>query len=267
MDYITLIIKIKLVSFISNCRNIWLFSVRAHRAQQGFSLLELALVLAILGVVGGLSVPLLQTQIHRNKTIRTEEHQEIVMTALGHYVARTGQLPCPAADSNGVALKTCVGERAIGYIPYKTLGVAEATAVDGYRHPMVYAIEPHLAQKKYCEARNGNILQVVDHQKMPVIDSQGQDFVASVILSVGEAYQNPGSVDEHLNVGATMQFVDRPYSNNKENVFRHKLKWASHQNLIAVYGKSKCDWGQAFEGNAPGVKNQRGGYAHLVVDD
>jgi len=236
--------------------------------QQGFSLLELAMVLAILGVLGGLSLPLIQTQMQRSKTNHTIEHQEAVMTALGHYVSRTNQMPCPAKDHNGEAAKKCTPQ-SIGYVPYKALGLSKEMASDGYKRPMFFAVEPDLTAIQYChEGGSHDHLKVLDAQKKSVIATSQGDYVAAVVLSLGESVHGSQSADEKTNAEMSLTFIDRPYSAHQDNLFRQKVKWASHQNLIGYYGKSACPKGSQ-PSNEAGIKrgeSRQGGYAHLILD-
>ncbi|MBL8676377.1 MAG: prepilin-type N-terminal cleavage/methylation domain-containing protein [Alphaproteobacteria bacterium] len=54
--------------------------------EEGFSLLELSIVLIILGILGGLSLPFLTAQIQRAALVKTRFHQEYVLSAIAAYV-------------------------------------------------------------------------------------------------------------------------------------------------------------------------------------
>jgi len=67
----------KLVSFISKCKH----------NKDGFSLIELAIVLAIIGILGGLTIPLLTHQMERSKLEVTRRHHQEIVDRLASYVA------------------------------------------------------------------------------------------------------------------------------------------------------------------------------------
>lgn len=85
-------------------------------------------------------------------------------------------------------------------------------------------------------------------------DAENQDFIAVVIVSHGEAghgaFRCNGTPErlkiqdfgegEAQNAKDDLVFIDRPYSSNPENFFRHLVSWVTHKNLVAVYGHTPC---------------------------
>lgn len=116
--------------------------------QEGFTLLELAVAIAVLALLlGALLVPL-QTQVESRKFDETQRILEQARESLLGYAAAYGYLPCPAdyaLGSNGaeVAHTIATGDCAatvnaigtpgvyIGYLPAVTLGFTPAD-VQGY---------------------------------------------------------------------------------------------------------------------------------------
>lgn len=102
--------------------------------EAGFSLIELALVMAVVALlIGGLLVPLTM-QIEQQKIRETQKAMEEIKEALVGYAIIHGSFPCPTTQADpentnyGVADNTCITPSAEGYIPWKTLGVAETDA-------------------------------------------------------------------------------------------------------------------------------------------
>ena len=112
--------------------------------QFGFTLVELAVVLLIVGLIlGGLIVPLV-TQVTSRKVEESRKSMEEIVTALYGFASANGRLPCPATvASNGIENRRndnaavgpidavtdgCRGGTYVGLVPWATLGIAEADA-------------------------------------------------------------------------------------------------------------------------------------------
>ena len=102
-----------------------------HRSvsQKGFSLIEIAIVLVVLGLLlGGLLGPL-SVRVEQQERAKTQALLEEIKEALLGYAAINGYLPCPttetdpADDKYGVAADACPPGTATaeGYLPWKTL--------------------------------------------------------------------------------------------------------------------------------------------------
>lgn len=125
--------------------NILMNTSQPHR---GFSLVELAVVLVILGFV--LAALLMPLQAQRENTFRlqTENQLEIARRALIGFAQVNGRLPCPAtAISGGLEApeggsSTCVNQ--LGFLPAVTLGLQPTDqngfAIDSWGNRMFYAV-------------------------------------------------------------------------------------------------------------------------------
>lgn len=94
-------------------------------AQRGFSLLELAVVLVVLGVVAILLVQFLGTASQERQEIAKRNLLTRADDALLAYAMVNSRLPCPA--SNGSGLEDCAAGQ-VGKLPFKTIGLPDASA-------------------------------------------------------------------------------------------------------------------------------------------
>lgn len=103
---------------------------------RGFSLVEMAIVLAIVGLLLGGLLPTISSQVEQQRRSETRKQMDEIKEALIGYAIINGTLPCPAtttdpANANyGLADATCppVGATSDGYLPWKTLSVPETDA-------------------------------------------------------------------------------------------------------------------------------------------
>lgn len=100
----------------------------------GFSLVEMCVVLVIMGLMlAGMLLPM-QAQLEHRQYQQTRTGLIEIREALMGFAIIHGRLPCPSTvtdplDVNfGVEALSCTTATAEGYLPWKTLGVAETDA-------------------------------------------------------------------------------------------------------------------------------------------
>lgn len=116
------------------------YDPRLHTDEGGFSLVEMAIVLAIVGLLLGGLLPTISVQIEQQRRNETRKQLDGIRDTLYGFVIINGYLPCPttiadpANASYGIAATSCSGAPAAeGYLPWKTLGVTETDAWSGKR--------------------------------------------------------------------------------------------------------------------------------------
>lgn len=108
---------------------------------KGFTLVEIAIVLAIFALLlGGMLVPI-SAQIDQQKIMETQRSLDLAKEALSGFALAKGYLPCPAVSStNGTEDRASgVCNRRSGFLPWTTLGVPR---LDSWGHLFRYSVSP-----------------------------------------------------------------------------------------------------------------------------
>ena len=130
------------------------YCAKTRRPDSGFSLVELAIAIFVMGLLlGGLIVPL-SAQIEQRRILTTQKQLEEIKSALMGFAAAHRRLPCPATNaSNGTeAFQNPGGSPANGFcatftnglLPAATLGLApvdaQGFALDAWNARIRYAV-------------------------------------------------------------------------------------------------------------------------------
>ena len=239
------------------------------KTTSGFSLLEIAIALGIIGVIGGMSLPMINSLYRHKKDHQTEQNLNQVTQALAAYVLVQKHLPYPAnpqADPDQAGLSE--DGRVIGLVPYRTLGLSESVAKNGYRYWLTYAAPLELTNKSirhlittnegeessstFCEIKHPiAFLNVINEDGRPVLSIENEnDLIAFVLVSHGSkgegAFDKQGSRrptlgrDKIINATDDLNFIDRPISLSKEAFFDDTVRWVTRNNLMAIYAQKPC---------------------------
>ena len=101
---------------------------------EGFSLIEMAIVLVIIGLLlGGLLTPL-STQREISNIKETQELLEETMLAImGYAYSNNGAFPCPDTDNDGLENGATTCNQQEGNVPWATLGTSNGDSFRGNR--------------------------------------------------------------------------------------------------------------------------------------
>lgn len=199
--------------------------------QHGFSLVEIAIVLVIVGLmIGGLLTPL-SAQMDQRRVAETRRMLEEAREALVGYAVRHGHLPCPAISAaNGEEDRSgqrCTDERRDGFLPWATLGVPK---LDAWNHLYRYSVTPAFADSGqrfklvtprditvYTRDAGGALAYAAPAQDIPaLIVSHGANGAGAYSeLGVAAAATARGNDDERTNAQSDVNFVARPHSGNR----------------------------------------------------
>jgi prepilin-type N-terminal cleavage/methylation domain-containing protein len=133
---------------------------KIQRRFKGFTLLELAVVVAVITLLlGSLLVPL-ATQVEQRNVAQTQKQLDDVREALLGFVIVNGRLPRPTpseADGNERAAACADARECTGYLPWVTLGVAKT---DVWGKVIVYSVAPQYANGTFTFDTPGSLKTV-----------------------------------------------------------------------------------------------------------
>ncbi|SHN39874.1 prepilin-type N-terminal cleavage/methylation domain-containing protein [Duganella sacchari] len=184
------------------------------RRQAGFTLVEIAIVLLIVGLlIGGMIAPL-SSQMEQRRISDTRRTMDEAREALFGYALRNGYLPCPAiSSSNGLEDRTGnVCNKRYGYLPWAALGIGR---LDGWNHLMGYTVTPAFADSGVLftlktprditiatRAANGQLTAATDINDIPaaIISFGRNGYGATSDQNSIIADSGAGNIDEKTNL-------------------------------------------------------------------
>jgi prepilin-type N-terminal cleavage/methylation domain-containing protein len=211
---------------------------------RGFTLVELAVVLAIVGFLMASAMYVLSAQMEQRSFEETRRRLEQAREFLLAYAMANGRLPCPAtAASNGAEVIAAAAASGTGgtctlsydgYLPAATIGFpqtgADGRALDAWGNPIRYAVsrtsQPHFTGTVALKANWTTVapadidiclhLAAVDQSTCGAATNRvvSSGTVVAVVWSQGKNFASAGApgVDEKNNNDAFPAFVSRPPS-------------------------------------------------------
>ena len=180
--------------------------------QRGFTLLEMAVVLVIVGLLLGGLLPVISGQMDQQRRNETRKYMDEVRDALLGYAISTAnkRLPCPDSNGDGTAEAACsTVAQQVGTLPYKDLGVAEK---DAYGNVLVYAVT-----REFADGTTHFTLNTAGTMRIcttAACTANLTSTTAAVIVSRGANWANTPSADEAENTDGDTDFVSHDLAQN-----------------------------------------------------
>ncbi len=120
--------------------------------QSGFTLAEIAIVLAIIGIAMTMGLKMLTATLENGAISETKAKQERIKLALVSFLRSNGRLPCPDTTAaptapTGFEATTCTTAAfptnpaaGSGVVPWLTLGLATEAVLDGWGNYFTYRV-------------------------------------------------------------------------------------------------------------------------------
>ena len=201
---------------------------RKHRLQRGFSLVEIAIVLVIVGLlsVGMVSgyVKYRSYSLYKTSQVRLEDIRHSLLA----FARVNGYLPCPDTDGDGKENRAGSCKGVDGTVPYLDIGLSRAQAEDAWRNPVGYHITrnadsaaisnparsaSYFDAAKSCQLSTPPTASTTDADNLTVKDGDGNTVIeqASLVLvarnSNGRAACNTLADDEKENCNNDKVFI------------------------------------------------------------
>jgi len=165
----------------------------APERRGGFTLIELAFVLVILGILVSMGAGLIPLLVNQNKLNESRAIVKEAKTAIIGYALATGRLPWAAASTDG----TETVNRRRGYLPHETLGIP---GTDSYNSPLFYSVDPYLAASSTIEELKGRLVELINESHAPGLFCDGTSIRAAfVVISPGKNREADAPNDDNNN--------------------------------------------------------------------
>jgi prepilin-type N-terminal cleavage/methylation domain-containing protein len=188
---------------------------------RGFTLVELAMVLVIIGLILGSFIGTISSRIEATRIAETKKELEDIKKAILGYAYKKGELPCPDGNGDGESEDPCVGIIS-GTIPSVTLGLGLGDAWSNryeYWIDTAFVVEFDLDTDtavtdggKINQRDNSDLTELVAENAVAVIFSKGKNGLGATGVDgvARDAIPGTGHDDENENDGSDEVFVSRP---------------------------------------------------------
>lgn len=216
---------------------------------KGFTLVEIAIVLAILALlVGGMLVPI-SAQVDQQKIVETQKSLDLIKESLAGFAVANGYLPCPAKSATDGNEDRSAGlcNRRVGFVPWVTLGTP---LLDAWGHLFKYSVSPAYSSAVTpisltsladitirTRDSTGTLVNLSNANGIPVVViSHGKNgFGATNAQGVAQMAPPSSNVDETTNATGSTLFVARTQVSDQgstNGAFDDTVDWVSPYVLV-----------------------------------
>jgi prepilin-type N-terminal cleavage/methylation domain-containing protein len=225
-----------------------------YRNNRGFTLVELAVVVAVVALLLGTLLVPLASQVEQRNITQTQKQLEEIKEALLGFAMVNGRLPRPAtSDTDGKERDTACGnaQDCTGLLPWVALGLPKA---DAWGKIYAYSVVPEYANAGFDFNTGGTLKTVQTRSPTGSLQNLATNQVA-VVISFGAsnwgrtengtdvADMSATNVDEDSNytkfhcatAGDCTNFISRPAARNAAAAggeFDDLLAWVPHTILM-----------------------------------
>jgi len=203
------------------------------KSQHGFSLVELAVVVFIIGIILTMGVGALTAARENTASSSTAQKQNAIKEALIGYLRRNSRLPCPDtnfAAPDGIENRVTAGDPTtactsrFGLVPYVTLGLGREAVQDGWTNFFSYHVANTAGANtdwtitaSFRSGNTGNVtvsdrisgtLTPLAANVVAVVVSHGRNGLGAYTVG-GTRNTMPAAADESSNLDADTAFVKR----------------------------------------------------------
>ncbi len=242
------------------------------QSQAGFFLIHVAIIIIAAGFMIAVAIPMFDTYQKRNAVFETEKRMSIITKAVASYVQARWRIPCPASSQAqsdtlfGVERASCTGAPAnkYGILPYRTLGIPEQYAKDGYGNYFTYVVSPDFTATIPFNSNNNVSLRLVHaasgdkYALLPLAQ-----FCAPVTSIAADIVVEQDGESLFSSVGRVIRNVNRPIVEVDANLHREEFVSAVAFALIS-HGANKYG---SFQDNGTQYLPSNGGAAEDVTAD
>ena len=249
-------------------QNMTITNYKTRTKYKGFTLVEMAIVLVIIGLLLSAIVGVGNAQIQQTRISATKQKEDLIKLAIINYITRNNRLPCPAVPTiaEGAAgygveaplFGTCTGTIingvvSTGIVPWASLGLTDENATDGYYNRFTYQVTLS-ATNTNAQTIAGLKGAISTFSRLPLVGNQSNDCTpvggnynpcsaVAIIVSHGNngngSYGRDGTQkalpvgpDESENTNNDNRFLIKDYAENTNNPFDDILLPLSTSDLI-----------------------------------
>jgi prepilin-type N-terminal cleavage/methylation domain-containing protein len=211
-----------------------------HSWQRGFSLVEMAIVLTIVGILLAGLLPTISSQIEQARRSETRKQMAEIQQALMGFAIINGRFPCPTTNTDpananyGLETSPCsTAPTAEGILPWKTLGVTETDAW-GSRRGIASDPWPGLGYWRYRVDRNFSsatsfTLNTTFADTLSIVDNSGNTLTSSTERPVAIVFSTGPDIQANLE---NKIFDSKYQSDVPSTTFDDILIWISRPQLF-----------------------------------